>query len=108
MIRLYTAADPLQAHILRGALETAGIAAEVRGDYLFSTRGESPVTPDTAPAVWILNEADLEAAREIVARMDAKTPDSTGETWQCRCGEAIEAAFDQCWSCGAPRPTGLV
>lgn len=104
MTKIYTAADPLQAHILRGALETAGIAAEVRGDYLFSTRGESPVTPDTAPAVWILRDADLEEARAIASRMDATPEHPAGHAWPCRCGEAVEATFDQCWNCGASRP----
>jgi hypothetical protein len=106
MIKIYTAADPLQAHILRGALEAAGIAAEVRGDYLFTTRGESPVTPDTAPSVWILDDENFEEARAIVRELETARPASAEPTWPCRCGEAVEAAFDRCWSCGTPRHAG--
>ncbi len=101
MIRLYSAADPLQAHVLRGALEAAGIHAEVRQDALFSTRGETPVTFDTLPEVWVA-EADLEPARQIVEELERAPAPAAGEPWVCRgCGESVEAQFDRCWSCGA-------
>ena len=102
MVRLYSAADPLQAHVLRGALEAAGIAAEVRRDSLFSTRGETPVTVDTLPQVWIPDEADLELARTIVREFEEREPGLMGPGWTCQaCGESVEAQFDRCWRCGA-------
>lgn len=103
MIKVYSAADPLQAHVLRGALEAVGIMAEVRRDSLFSTRGETPVTFDTLPQVWIPDEADLELARDIVRQFEAKDAGPAGVNWTCpSCGEAVEPQFDRCWRCGAP------
>ena len=105
MMKLYTAADPLQAHVLRGALEAAGIEAEVRGDYLFTTRGESPVTTETLPSVWILDDEDLEAARAVVRDLEQAVADRPVATWKCpNCGELNEQQFDQCWKCGTSRP----
>jgi hypothetical protein len=101
--KIYTAANPIQAHVLRGALEAAGIDAEVRGDYLFSTRGESPVTVETLPSVWIRDDADYEAARAIVAELERRPANGPVGTWKCACGEVCEDTFDACWKCGARR-----
>jgi hypothetical protein len=104
VIKLYTAADPMQAHLLRGALEAVGIEAEVRRDTLFSTRGETPVTFDTLPEVWIPDDADLELARRLVAELETKDPAPAGPMWTCAsCGEQVVAQFDRCWNCGGVR-----
>jgi Putative prokaryotic signal transducing protein len=102
MRKVYTAANPIQAHVLRGALEAAGIDAVVRGEYLFNARGEAPVTIETLPSVWILRDEDLADAEPIVRALDAPV---TGpiDTWRCRCGELVEGQFDTCWSCGQRR-----
>jgi len=105
MIKVYTAADPMQAHVLRGALEAVGIQAEVRRDTLFNTRGETPVTFDTLPEVWIPDDADLELARRVVQELDAPPASASGPMWICpRCGEHVEPQFDRCWSCDEPQP----
>ena len=104
MIKLYTAAHLVDAHLLRGALESAGIEAEVRGEYLFSTRGEAPVTTDTLPAVWIVRDDDLDAAMAIVREFEQGPARGPVGTWLCAaCGEVNEETFDVCWKCGAAR-----
>lgn len=101
MIRLCSTPNPTLAHVLRGALEAAGIMAEVRGGYLFSSRGEAPVTVDTEPTLWIPEDADLELARQIVREFEAPPKSGPVGTWVCAsCGETCEAQFDQCWNCG--------
>ncbi len=106
MIKIYTAADPMQAHVLRGALEAVGIQAEVRRDSLFSTRGETPVTFDTLPEVWIPADADAELARRVVLELENPPESSSGQSWACpRCSERVEPQFDRCWSCGTARAT---
>lgn len=52
-------ADPVEAHLLREALEAAGIAAQVRDEF-------APVTAGGV-AVWVEAEADLPAARAVLA-----------------------------------------
>ncbi|MEZ5315815.1 MAG: DUF2007 domain-containing protein [Vicinamibacterales bacterium] len=104
MRKVYTAADPLQAHVLRGALEAAGIEAEVRGTWLFGVRGETPVTVDTAPSVWIRHDEDWDVAMDLVRELEAKPARGPIRTWRCRaCGEFVEDQFGECWNCGASR-----
>jgi hypothetical protein len=104
VIKIYTAANPTEAHLLRGALEAAGIDALVRGEFLFGTRGESPITTDTLPSVWLVNDDDLDPARAIVREFDRRAPPGPVDTWICQCGETNEAPFDACWRCGTARP----
>lgn len=97
--RAYIAADPVDAHIVRGMLEAQGLHAVVKGDIAWSARGETPLTDDTAPAVWV-REEDLQSARELIESQHR----AGGSDWKCRkCGERLEGQFTQCWNCGAVR-----
>lgn len=74
MIEIYRAADPMQAHLLRGILEAEGIEAAVIGEYAFNVRGEAPITTETLPRVAVVNEEDVERARAIAAAFDRGEP----------------------------------
>ena len=74
MIEIYRAAHPVQAHLLRGLLESEGIAAVVLGEFSFNVRGEAPMTTETLPRVCVENEADVPRAREIAASFDKGEP----------------------------------
>lgn len=50
--------DPVEAHLLREALEAAGIAAQVRDEF-------SPVMAGGV-SVWVAEDADLSAARAVL------------------------------------------
>lgn len=63
---VFSARDPVEAHLLRAVLESEGIAAEVRGEMLFGARGGVPFTPDTAPSVWVVEDHELARARTVV------------------------------------------
>jgi hypothetical protein len=102
MRKVYTASDPLQAHVLRGALEAVGVEAQVRGGFLFGARGETPVTVDTAPSVWVPDDADDVAVETVLRQFDAKSGPTA--TWRCVCGELVEAQFSECWNCRRSRP----
>ena len=104
MTKLYTAAHPVDAHLLRAAMESAGIEAEVRGDFLFSVRGYAPVTTETLPTVWIVHDTDLDAATAIVREFEQRPARGPVRTWLCAaCGEVNEETFDVCWKCGAAK-----
>lgn len=95
--RAYIAADPVDAHVVRGMLDARGIHAVVKGELAWSARGETPVTDDTAPSVWV-HEQSLSKARELI-RSRELPPDHPA--WRCpACGEYLEGQFTQCWSCG--------
>jgi hypothetical protein len=104
---IYTAADPATAHIVRGILASYGIDSEVRGEALFSVRGELPMVGDTFPTVWIVKDVDHLKAQEIVEDFDSRLSgkDNNGASWTCgNCGEQLESQFTACWQCETPRP----
>ena len=74
MIEIYRAANPVQAHLLRGILENEGIEAAVFGESLFSVRGEAPITTETLPIVAVAHEKDAARAREIAEAFDQGKP----------------------------------
>ena len=105
MRRIFTANNPTEAELVRGILESTGIAAEVRGTDLWGARGEVPVTADTAPSVWIEDDARAEEAEVLLADFNKSRPTVQSAAWVCsKCGEGIEPQFTECWKCGAERP----
>lgn len=109
MIKVYTADNPVDAHLLKGLLEGEGIEAEVRGEFLWGCRGEIPLLPETSPSVWVIDDADRERAGEIIAvfirhvEMDRKAGRDDGG-WACpACGAPNEGRFTDCWKCGTGR-----
>ncbi len=106
MIQVYSAEHPTEAHMVKGILEAQGIACIVQGETLFGSRGELPVTPETAPSVWIIEDDRYKEARLIVWQYEKSIRErsATKETWIClSCGEELEEQFTHCWKCGMPR-----
>ena len=102
MRRIFVAAHPTEAHVIRGLLESEGIDAVVRGEALFSARGLTPVTPDTLPSVWVVDPADAERALALIAGPSAGGA-YTGRdrSWRCpACNEFVGPEFVVCWQCG--------
>jgi hypothetical protein len=107
--KVYTAKNLADAHLLKGLLEGENIEAEVRGEFLYGVRGEVPITPDTCPSVWVMDDADYERAMELVSTFSEGDPSNLiqGKAWRCNCGEENESQFTECWSCGEGRPIFL-
>lgn len=103
MIQAYVARNLMQAHLIKGYLDSEGIFAVVRGEHLVALQGEIPITMDTLPSIWVPEE-DRERARELIER--ALKNDLPSDDWICiECGEAIGGQFTECWQCGATRAT---
>ena len=106
MTQVFVARDPLEAHFVKGLLEANGMAAYVYGESIFSLRGETPVTPDTLPTVWVVDDGDTTRALGLLAEYQRRDAPATirAADWICRaCGERIEDQFTECWNCGAER-----
>ena len=102
MTKVFVAKHPTEAHMIAGMLATHGIHAEVRGEALFSVRGEVPVAGSTLPSVWVLDDGQVQQALDLLRDSPAFTEDGP---WICaQCGESVEPQFTQCWNCGAPIP----
>lgn len=78
-------------------LQSAGIAAVVRNEYLSSAMGELPPA-ECQPQLWVLDDADAARAEALLTHSEAGGPE-----WRCECGERLGAQFSQCWRCGALR-----
>ena len=65
MRMVFSARDPVEAHLLRAVLGSEGIAATVQGEFLFLVRGGVPFDVSTAPTVWVEDE-DVDRARTVV------------------------------------------
>jgi len=100
---LYSSLKLLEIHHLKNLLEVEGIRCHVKNELLSRLAGEIPFT-ECAPQLWLLDEHDLERARQIVAEF-GRGP-AAGPPWRCpACGESLEGQFSACWHCGASRPT---
>ena len=110
MKQVFVAQHPTEAHLVRGLLETNGITAVVRGESLFSARGEAPATPDTLPSVCVVDDSDAPRALAVLSEYgsSAVKAGSHETAWVCpACGERIESQFTECWNCGASQPIGV-
>jgi hypothetical protein len=107
MKKVFVAQHPTEAHLVKGLLESRDIPALVRGESLFGTRGETPVTADSLPSVWVTDDTQAEEALAILKAHRTGVDDvvEAGRPWTCpACGEAVESQFSACWKCGADRP----
>lgn len=106
MKKVYAVTNPTEGHMVKGILESHGIGCEVHGEILFSVRGEVPITPNTAPSVWIQNDAQYDEARGILAEYEnfAVGAHPPAGPWTCgSCGESSDGQFTACWNCGEER-----
>lgn len=72
MKAVYQGAHGVDAHMIKGVLEGAGIPAQVRGEYLQGALGEIPA--GGMVAVWVA-EADAARARALVLDWERSVPD---------------------------------
>lgn len=103
MKQLHAARHAVEAHLIRGSLNSHGISAEVRGEFLTSGWGELPVD---VCSVWVTDDVQFEAANELLVAFlkGSFARRFSGEHWSCpRCGEKLEGQFTQCWNCGAAK-----
>lgn len=103
MKQVHIAKHAPEAHIVKGVLESSGIAAIVRGEFLTSGWGELPVD---VCSVWIADDAQYERAQAVLLSFLNGDParELGSQNWRCaKCGEQLEGQFTSCWKCGAPR-----
>ncbi|WMC10383.1 DUF2007 domain-containing protein [Oceanimonas pelagia] len=102
-IAVFEAANSLEAHTLKGALESRGMAVQLRGEALSGALGELPM--DVAQVTLLVQEKDWQRARTFLQGYQRKEKRS----WHCgQCGEENDASFEICWRCGSgpadPKP----
>jgi len=98
MLRVYSAASLPDAHLVRGLLGQAGIDATVFNENLQGGLGEIPFT-HAYPEVWIVDERDLQRAREVIRQIERPAP-GLGSIVCPRCQQGSPGHFQICWNCG--------
>jgi hypothetical protein len=108
---IYHAANPQQAHLLKGLVEERGIAAWVVNDSIQMAGGELPLGW-TAAACVVVGETDATEARQFAEEFDKTTahepaPDPTAEAaksaeWEAwpTCPECHQRRSIRCPICG--------
>jgi hypothetical protein len=103
MLKLYEAADRIEAQILKDRLRDQGIESVILGDYLTGAMGELPA--NIYPQVWVLEDEALDQAQRLLRDFtkNYQRTETAGD-WCCPiCGEKVDAEFDVCWNCATPR-----
>lgn len=105
MQRLHTTSDRTVAHLLRGALESAGVPAIVEGEHLTPLQGEIPAGASAEFHVSIVDEEQFPRASLVLRSWLAdQSTGNTSQRWICAtCRESHEAQFHSCWKCGTER-----
>ena len=96
-MRVFSSFNRIAVHHARNLVETEGIRADVRNEFLSSAMGELPPAECQAE-LWVHHE-DVPRAMEILRR-----PPASGPEWTCvGCREVSGPQFVQCWNCGTYR-----
>lgn len=99
MQKIYTAGNLQEAYLIVHRLAQAGLEARVLNEHAQGGLGELPFT-HVYPEVWLVEPAEAERAREIVAEYEQAEPPAGPRT--CRaCREENPGGFEVCWRCGA-------
>ncbi|WP_413284684.1 DUF2007 domain-containing protein [Vibrio sp. MA40-2] len=97
-MKIFSASNPTEAHIICGLMKQQNIHTEVRDEGLFSLKGELPLTNDTDPYVWLFELDKLDQARTLINEYENQQHDLAD--WLCEvCGEQNEGQFGLCWRC---------
>jgi hypothetical protein len=99
MKKLFSSVNIAEVGLLKSLLEAENIPCSIRNEHLSMAVGAVPFV-DTYPELWILDDADLEKAQELLAQWQNQES-SPLAAWVCpECGEENEGQFGACWKCG--------
>lgn len=99
MKRFFSAADLIEAQLLKDLLREAGIPTEIFNQNARAGMGEIPFT-HAYPELWLLREHDETRARQLVRDYE-NSPIPSGVTVCGKCREENPRNFASCWQCGS-------
>ena len=98
MLKVYSASNLPEAHLLLNLLHQAGISAQVLNGFAQGASGEIPFE-QAYPQIWLEDERDKLLAERIIAQYETTSPNM--EWIYCgKCGERNPVNFEICWQCG--------
>ena len=101
LVSVYQSSNPIEAYFVKNLLESRGIEAAV------SEPNEPLAGLSIAAADVLIKQGDLAAAEKVVEEYNQDLANRhTGKSWKCpACGESVPDTFDECYACGADRPS---
>lgn len=104
MIKVFEDFDITIVGHYQSVLEANNIATFMKNQFGTSGAGELPFT-EVIPQLWVLNEADVGHAKELIKELGEPSNKESPQDWICHgCGTPQESAFTHCWKCSAERP----
>ncbi|QFU03988.1 hypothetical protein FIU82_03000 [Pseudoalteromonas sp. THAF3] len=95
-VKVFDAEHGVEANIIKGRLQHAGIESRLTGEALQGALGEIPFI-EAGVAVWVY-DIKLSAAQQIL--LEYRQSKTSAQKWQCHhCQQWNPASFDLCWSC---------
>ena len=98
MLKIYSATNLPEAHLLLSLLQSEGIEAKILNTYAQGASGEIPFE-QAYPQIWLEDERDKFLAESIISKYES-TPADTEWIYCRNCGERNPANFELCWQCG--------
>ena len=105
-IKIYTAANSTEAHLIKGLLKQESIHATIIGEKLSVAVGALPT--DVLQVDILVEKEKYEDALEIILKYEKILGNSArdGESWECdSCNKINPEVFNICWSCQGNRLT---
>ncbi len=102
MLKIYDAANHIDAQLVLDELLGADIEAVMKGQFLSSGAGELP--PTGMVTLWVVDESQEAKAKDVIIDLESRRQ-SCGPAQDCTgCGETVEGNFACCWNCGTMLP----
>jgi len=102
MIELITDPTPGTISYFQSILESEGIQTFVRNENMSGTEGMIPIFH---PGLCIVNDSDLDQAKQLIADNQPSEISETAPEITCTaCGEKNPGNFASCWNCDAELP----
>lgn len=101
MKKVTTADSLVLINHYKNLLESEGIDAFIRNEFLGGVMGEVPFQ-EVWPELWVRHDLDYDRAVQLIDAANLLN-ESEGDPWRCRkCGEENEPTFAVCWNCETP------
>ncbi|HKI51516.1 MAG TPA: DUF2007 domain-containing protein [Geothermobacteraceae bacterium] len=90
------------AGLFKDRLEQEGIACLLKNYDLISVMGEIPMV-EIYPELWVV-DSEIWPRAKLLLESWLHESQATGPDWICPvCHEQVDAGFEACWNCDAPR-----
>jgi hypothetical protein len=98
LVCVHRVPNPIEANILRGLLEQAGLPVTLHGEALSGAYSGVPKVADVRVMVPM---SVRDEARAVIADYHDRSVADEGQPWRCGgCGEENDSGFEICWRCG--------